>query len=177
MKSTVKEITYARRINLGNYEHSETSATAIPAEGQDPKECLAELKALVEGTETVESPKQLELPEVKEETPAPKPKKTKKVEEVKEEEVASEEVQEETKKETKKKVVKKQVFTPYDRSNQLHKTFFGEILDSKYPDWKVNKDVKAKAVQVSMDLNGQDMLDAEGIVIEEFKAKVEKAMA
>ena len=177
MKSTVKEITYSRRVNLGNYEHQDTSATVVPAEGQDPFECLAEVQALVNGEKIEKQEAATETPKKAKKSKAPEEKVQEPVVEKDPEPEVSEPVAEEKEevKETPKKKLKVKL-TPYDRSNQLHKTFFGEILDSKFPNWKVDKDLKAKAVKASSDLSGQDMLDAEGIIVPEFKEKVYKAM-
>ncbi len=45
MKAT--EISYAKRVNLGNYEHEEIKITAVLDEGDDAVEGLAELKGMV----------------------------------------------------------------------------------------------------------------------------------
>lgn len=64
--------------------------------------------------------------------------------------------------------------TPYDRANQLHKKLFVELLNVQHPGWKTKAPAKAKDVSVS--LSGTDFLDAEGSVVDSFKAATKAAM-
>lgn len=66
-----------------------------------------------------------------------------------------------TEKKTKKSV-------PYSRTNETHKKLVGELLDSRYPGWRSSPN---KYVEASKKLEGQDLLNDEGIILESFKEK------
>ena len=72
-----------------------------------------------------------------------------------------EEVKTEPEKKTKKSV-------PYSRTNETHKKLVGELLDSRYPGWRSSPN---KYVEASKKLEGQDLLNDEGLVLDSFKEK------
>lgn len=167
MITKVTEIKYTYRKNLGNYEHEETTVVGVIEEKQDAISCLKELVELARTdlSKTVYTkkedkvPEQLELPKQTEDSP-------------KEENTEVAEPKTKSKGKAAKAVPK---LTPYNRENDLHKKFFSEVLQEHFPEWK--KDI-TKAKEVSVKLNGMDMLDAEGAVVQTFKdAVIEKMKA
>jgi len=72
-----------------------------------------------------------------------------------------------------KKTFKKKPQT-YNRSIEQHKEIFGGVVRSINPKWKDNDVTKKKVKKASESLEGEDFLDENGEVIEDFKAKVKK---
>jgi hypothetical protein len=97
-------------------------------------------------------------------------------EESDEEEESDEDEAEEPK--SKKKAPAKKTFkkkgTVYDREDQLHKKLFVEACTAAtgVKDWVKKNASKAKTVSVK--LNGTDFLDADGDVVDTFKAAIKK---
>ncbi len=198
MKAT--EIKYARRINLGNYEHEEVAITAVLDEDDSAVEGIGELKKMV--AEAVAAGDTGSLPGVsakdpKGKTPAVEKKTEKKagekkgkaVEEKPDDEVESDDAdvsdsqEEETieeEKEEKKPAAGKKGFkkkaSPYSRTNDTHKALFSEKLTELFPKWKGSDAGKAKAKQISKDLDGEEFLDSEGEMLPSFIASLKKGM-
>lgn len=72
-----------------------------------------------------------------------------------------------------KKTFKKKPQT-YNRSIEQHKEIFGGVVRSINPKWKDNDVTKKKVKKASEGLEGEDFLDENGEVLENFKAKVKK---
>jgi len=78
---------------------------------------------------------------------------------------------------SKKKVTKtKKKNVAYNREVKAHKTQFAGILNENFEGWKADDDMAAAAKQASMDLNGVDMMDGEGKVLESFVEALTTAM-
>lgn len=183
------EVSYLRRKNEGNYEHTEISVSAV-VEENDPAAVLDHLRCLVHSALYPSSVAPVSKGSVvaPEPTPAPEepavkakaPAKAKKAAAApKEETVAgapeaapAEEKTEEPVVTKAPRVIKKAAV--YDRQNDLHKKLVGEILDVEYPTWR--KDT-AKAKAASAALEGKDFLDTEGLILPSFKAEFKKLMA
>lgn len=179
------EISYLRRKNEGNYEHTEISVSAV-VEENDPAAVLNHLRDIVysalypssvspisKGSVVTPEPVAAAEPVVAEE-PAKTPAKAKaKKAAAAPKETETPAVAEEKAEEPKApRVVKKAAI--YDRQNDLHKKLVGEILDLEYPTWR--KDT-AKAKAASAALEGKDFLDTEGLILPSFKAEFKKLMA
>jgi hypothetical protein len=185
----VTELVYGYTKNMGNYESEKIEVRTQLDENEKPLEVLSEMKEFVKNgtdfspkTEKLAEEKAVENktekplePQVSDEKPkAPKKTKAKKTteEEAPAEEKAEEEAKAPAKEEEKTKKFREKS-TPYDRTNELHKKFFGQILDGLVPGWRQDKgEKKAKCVKISQELNGQAFLDSEGLVLPEFKAKM-----
>jgi hypothetical protein len=195
----VNGIKYGRKFNLGNYEQEEISIDSSVEEKENPAETLFEMMKFVntKGQSHASPSIQMELVPQKEEVEkenkkaAASPKKAdskiqkaeEKTEEKKEEQAPAKAEEkkeeqapakaEEKKEEEKPKIKVKQAATKYDRSNELHKKLFSELLDVKYPTWRKNP---AKAASASRELVGKDFLDANGMKVKTFLDEVEKLM-
>jgi len=186
----INEVKFTKRFNIGNYEHEEYTVGAAIGEDENPLTVMSSLKAFVIGAysnnEPVYSGVVDSAPEpVVAEEKVSKPKKTKAAPApvVEEEQlelpqeaapVVEEEVVAEVKEEPKAKAVRKAKASPYTRGNDVHKKLLGEFLDTAYPGWRDNA---AKAVEVSKLMVGKDFLDAEGTVVDSFKADFKAEMS
>ncbi len=175
-ETKIVEVRYDATYNRGNYESEKIGATAQVGDNEDPADVLAKLKDLCSGKTPAKAEKSIAKEEVVEtaeevkETPVEKPKKQKKAKETPAPEPEAEvEVAEE------KPVVKKKASkaTPYNRANDLHKKLLGQFLDGVVKGWREDSAVKARCGQASVDLNGTDFLDEEGMIIDSFKAAFE----
>lgn len=184
----ILEVKYAKRFNLGDYQHEEYTIVAEVEEGESADTVLATIKEMVHrnqaGKSNVDEPKMQvaateEQPVAKKGKGRPpgaknKPKGTveaasevvAKEEDEKEEEAAAEE-----KAPPQKKL--KKVGETYSRSSEIHKKIFAEILGDVYPMWKSTEDGKSKAKNASMKMEGVEFLDSEGEVLESFLAELE----
>lgn len=187
----IETIYVLERLNTGNYNHLEMSATAKIEEGEDAFSAMLSLKTLVNAALAgkaaslkVEVPQGIQAKEsivikegIKEEE-AKKERKTRttkpKVEEVKSEVVDTlpegqaippviEEVKEETKEEVKSKPAIK-----YSRAIEAHKTLLSSTLTSNFPSWKSSKP-KDEIIAFTTSLEGKDFLDENGLVVDSFK--------
>jgi hypothetical protein len=192
----IKTMEYMRRVNLGSYEHEELKVSAAINEKETFETAFKSLKQLVEAALNIsqEDKNQLVLPvtseTAKKETvekaveAVESPKEEKPVEDKLEDKV---EKKEEKKKgrpksevtkapaaETKpaKKAVKE---TNYDRTLDTHKNLLGQFLDKSYPKWRVAENLK-KAGEASKALSGKPFLDADGEILDSFKAEFAKMM-
>ncbi len=64
--------------------------------------------------------------------------------------------------------------SPYDRNNPIHKNLFSEKLNELFPNWR---DTRGKAKDASLDLEGEEMLDADGNMLKAFIAKLVERMS
>jgi outer membrane biosynthesis protein TonB len=187
----VAEISYRRRNTLGDYQYEELSMVGILEEGDEVQECTAKLKDAVEsnlsltGASLVPSSGVEEITTVKKEpNKEVKKKNTKKKEEPKKEEPKKEEEapvekEEESKKEepkkkdnkTKSKPKSKNV--PYDRLEENHQADLKAILKEIDPQWSKDKPKILAAKAISASLNGVEMYDKEGTILDSFKELVE----
>ena len=63
--------------------------------------------------------------------------------------------------------------TPYDRDNKEHKGELSKILHANFEGWnKKGSDTKKRAGEVSLALVGEDLLDANGDVLDSFSQAV-----
>jgi hypothetical protein len=170
------------------YESNKLTATATLHEGASALDALNELTGVVLAANndvdvssnptvvtstkvTQRKPETTIIAKPKFEKPVPAPVKLEgeKVEEVKEN---KEEVEATPAKETKatkaKAALAKSKNTPYDRTLDTHKKLLSSFLDNDFPEWKQPKNL-AKAGKASTELAGTDYLDAEGIIIPQFK--------
>lgn len=191
-------IEYLRRKNLGGYEHEELKVSIVVHEDDDINFEIESLKSLVHKHLGIVEEDKNQLP-----LPIQKPIKEadKAVEAPKKEEPVNNEVKEEVsyavKEEPKAKKGRPKSETPkpsvsvskpetvpvkkpvketnYDRSLDVHKNLLGQFLDKAYPKWRVAENLK-KASEASKALNGTPFLDAEGNILESFKAEFSKLM-
>ena len=190
----ITEIKYVLRKNLGNYEHSELTASAIVSDTEDANSCLLELISFVEKginkeisapeaglihedsfTKVVEVSAKEEAKEV-----APKEKKerkkTVKSEESKdkvEEKPQPAESQSDVVEEKKETPKKSQKIAAYNSSIPEHKSILGGFLTSTYKEaWKtVRPAEEIKAFTTS--LNGKDFIDESGMIVPSFSILLE----
>ncbi len=64
----------------------------------------------------------------------------------------------------------------YNREVEQHKSLFSGVLRSVAPEWNKSDDSKARAKKTSVQLAGKPFLDADGEVLDSFKAEVKKLM-
>jgi outer membrane biosynthesis protein TonB len=188
----LKEITYTRKYNLGNYESEDYTITAVIEKGDDELSVFEDLKALIKaasagGGGTPEEAEEEVEEEVEEEEIVEEDEEDEEeeiVEEDEEDEVEEdeEEVEEEKpKRATKKAPTSKKSFKKkpevYQRTNSTHKDIFAETLKTVAPDWKKTTASKAKAKEASLEMEGKDFLDDKGNVLAAFKTAVKKLMS
>lgn len=191
----ITEIYYLERLNLGNYQHSELSATAILADGENATLAIEQLKKAVheglngiianvgKGIQDADSnigkdissgkvDAEISLPPKSSGTPKTdkKPRKEK-VEEPKSEVEAANipPVIPEVVKEEKPKASK---VVKYDSNVPEHKSLFGGFLQKKY-DTKWKTVAPAEEIKAfTSSLNGQDFLDDKGQIVPSFVEQV-----
>jgi outer membrane biosynthesis protein TonB len=180
----VTDITYMRRVNLGNYEHEELSMSAILEDGENVSTAMLTLKNEVHhslglvGTPTEAPKKEVKVPEVpkKEETKKETPKKEEKKEVELPPVIDKKEDLPETK-EKKPKAKKEEVKpTPYERAKQVHKDLFANLLNKTFPGWSSDKEAIARAKHASLSLEGEDFLDQKGNILTTFSEAVTNLM-
>ncbi|OPZ24339.1 MAG: hypothetical protein BWZ03_00219 [bacterium ADurb.BinA186] len=178
-ETKIVEVRYDATYNRGNYESEKIGATAQVGDNEDPADVLAKLKDLCSGKAPARAEKSIvkedpvETTEAAQETTVDKPKRSKKAKETpapQPQEEAEEAVEEKAAPAPKKK----SKATPYNRANDLHKKLVGQFLDSIQKGWRDDSAVKARCGQASVDLNGTDFLDEEGVIIESFKEAFKK---
>lgn len=192
----ISQVTYLKRINLGNYEHEEISMITTLEEGDSAEEALNNMKTVIAG-ETAEkgeassgpSPsgkkaKATKAPEVvdlsdeeeTEEEEVAKPAKASKAKSKKFGDHLDDDMDEEEEKPAKgkgKKTIKVKL-TPYDRNVASHKTLFRALLDEEYPNWAKKK--KDAAGAASRMLQGVGFIDKDGEIAESFKEELSSHM-
>jgi len=181
----VTELYYLERLNLGNYSHSELSATAILAEGEDEVMAIMDLKALVHsslnGTAVVtpdpilEAAKATDAEQAKILTVVKEKKKpaAKKQETLVAADVTGEYVVEvppvievEVKKPAKSKAI------VYDSNIPEHKSIFGGYLAKKYDSrWKTASSPE-NIKKFTSSLNGKEFIDNQGQIVPTFLNEV-----
>ena len=204
MKSTVTEIKYGRKFNLGDYQSEEISLVAALEPGEDALEALAELKGMVmaahEGEESTTNA-QPSKEAVEEEDKQPEDggsddePSTQDDDDARQESESQEdegEVQESKAGKGSSKAkgqgkpssqgssgrkAKTKVGGKLDRNNTVHKDLFGKLLDEKYDGWRQSAPKKAKASKILDKLNGTEFLDGDGEILMSFKKEVAKLFA
>jgi len=178
----IVQVTFEKKWNLGDYNSELINAVAVIDEGENPSAVLKELIAYVKtkGETEIQGVAQTQPTTTetkKEKVDKPKKEKVEKTSTENKEEAqdgkeksekqsqASEKSEQSEVKETKK--VKGKA-TPYDPDASLHKKLLGEILDKAAPGWKTNT---APYKEASQAMRGKDFLDAEGLVLENFKTE------
>jgi hypothetical protein len=177
------QITFTKRLNEGNYCHSEVTLTATVEEGDDAMSSLLALKTLANTAlnakvgeikaPAVEPVKQ-EAPVVEEAPKAPAKKKAKAapvkeeapvVEEVKDQLPSGQDIPpviEEAKPKAKAAV-------KYSRDIEAHRNIFRAHLNANFPGWADSKP-KETIKAFNLGLDGMDFLDStSGEVVESFK--------
>lgn len=149
---------YSRTVNPKD-AFSETLEAHCELEGEKLSEAFPKVKATVTkllGSQTAVSEKT--ETNVDGDEPSKTTKKTTK------------KVAKKTAKKTTKKVAKKAApkNVPYDRDVKAHKTALSKILGENYEGWNKDEVLAAKAAEISAELAGTDMFDADGNVLESF---------
>jgi hypothetical protein len=152
----VIEVRVDATLRKAEYESEKVGVTAIVEETEDYRNVIQELKDFIYGKKT--SDKKTKTSVVKEE-----------IQETAKEEIKVEEIPTPVKKEKKTK----EKFETYDRANQVHKKLMSKILDEKYPNWESDT---SKAAAASRMMVGENFLDKEGNILQEFIEKVCKLM-
>lgn len=175
----VETIYFLERVNKGNYEHYEMSATAKVEENEDAITAMLALKTLVNAalnnkvselkTETVEVKEAEVVKEevvVKEEPKkVTKPKAKKEVVAAPKEEVVADVVQEEVVEVKKEEKVKPAKTTAYSAEN---KGVLQTYLTSKYAEsWKTSRP-RNEIIDFTSKLPGMAFLDDKGNILPEF---------
>jgi hypothetical protein len=186
----VTEVSYVKRFNDGNYEHTEIGLTAqVDGSKENVSECVSSLKDIVyssrgEAEVKASEPEVAEEEEVADEEVEVKEEKPKrgrkaKVEEPEEpEEEEVEEAEEEPEEEEEKPKAKKfrSKAATYDRTNEVHREIFADLIKGIDPKWNATDVKKARAKKVSQLMNGEEFLDAEGEVLASFTKETKKAL-
>ncbi len=163
----ITNIRYSRTVQAAQYEPELLEAHAIMEEGDDFETCAAELRKRVTAV-------------LRGKTVGASTSSNKSGEKGKAEEAGAESASETT---TKPKPPKKKASTRkkkpivYNREVKAHQTEMGKILTEVCPDWKGSDDTKGKAKKASVDLCGDDFMDADGKVLGSFVDLVRTAMA
>jgi hypothetical protein len=177
----IETIYVLERMNKGNYEHIEMSATAKIEEGEDALTSMFTLKTLVNAA-LVGKLEEIKAEKVPTQSPVTYDEETHTnlpVEEVKE--------KKEKKAKTTKKVVEevpvqaevplveekpKKGIVLYDSNVKEHKSLFGGYLTKKYQDaWKTAKPA-AEIKEFTSSLNGKEFIDSEGKFVSSFLDQV-----
>ena len=181
----ITEVSYTRKVNLGNYESADLSMTAVLSDKDDATKAAEKLKAQVEIVLGLKD--KIDFEQVEEiDGGTVHMKDGSKVEvtentefDYKEEEVEEKPVKKAAKKKVakkktaKKKAAKKSKDILYDRSNDQHKAELAKILNEHCEGWKTQP---AKAKEVSEQLVGDAIFDGEGVLKEEFINSVVEGM-
>ena len=186
----INEVRFTKRYNCGNYEHEEYTVGAAVGDDENAMTVMTGIKEFVRGAhayvpghsdtvvESAPVPVAVEEKVVKTKktkaAPAPVVVEEEQLELPQEAAPVVEEEVVEVKEEPKAKAVRKAKASPYTRGNDVHKKLLGEFLDTAYPGWRDNA---AKAVEVSKLMVGKDFLDAEGTVVDSFKADFKAEMS
>ena len=184
----IREITYKRTINLGNYENESFEMLGVLKSNENPATAASALRRFVhtqlgleEPEETAaqkklkERPIKIQQPNEEKEVEA-KVEKVEVTEEVKVENVEVKEIEKPKKKAVKKKAVKakKPKTVAYDRGIKEHKDLVRSVLTSVCPDWRTDEDSKKIAITCSKELEGKPLMDENGMLLQSFSAEVEK---
>lgn len=162
----VIEVRVDATVRKAEFESEKVGITAIVEETDDYRNVIQELKDFIYGKKT--SDKKTKTAIVKEEI-----KETVKEEVKVEDNPTVLKTVEETPTPIKKEKKTKEKFEAYDRANQVHKKLMSKILDEKYPDWESDT---SKAAAASRMMVGENFLDKEGNILQEFIEKVCKLM-
>lgn len=191
---TFTEVKYAFRRNLGAYEHQDISLTASLTEGASVEQVIADMQRVAlasvgqfmanekPATEEAASPKKpakgKRKPKVEEESEEEDEDES---EEESEDEDEAEEAEEEKPKKSKKAPAKttkaptkkgRSKASPFDRNSDLHKDLVGSMLEEEISKkWRGKEKLVKKARNAAKEMDGEDFLDAEGVIMESFKEK------
>lgn len=80
------------------------------------------------------------------------------------------------KKAPRKKPAVKEKATPYNRENREHKNVVRGILNEHFEGWKEDQDMAAMAKLSSVELDGSDLLDADGNILDSFVEALKEKM-
>lgn len=161
------ELRYSRTIKPADYEAETIEIGAKFEEGDDIATVASTLQSEVAGVLGIDGAAVAVNPTAK----ATQSKTTKKV--------TKKAPAKTTKKVTKKAPAKKapaKKSVPYDRKVKAHKTELGKILFENYPEWDKDEVLAAKAAELSASLEGTDMFDSEGNVLDTFLVAITSEM-
>jgi len=174
----VTHISYSKTKQVSEYEPETIKMDASLDEGDDAKECIQELRSVVEGSfgggATVAKKKtssrrtkakEAEVVEEEEEEVEEAPKRTKK-KVTKKASAGGGSKKKTTKKKAPARTRKKNV--AYDRTVKAHADVFAEILHDNFEGWTKDDELKVLAKKTSVSLVGEDFMDGEGNVLESF---------
>jgi len=150
----ITDVSYSRKVNLGNYESEDYSISGVVVEGEDVIAQFQLLKDFVNASAFGKPTPILEQPpiikeEVKEEIKEEPKKRTRKPKEVKIEQ--DDQLAKETHEEEKAKEEASQDIDNYDRDRTDHKAQFVTIVNSKCKDWKKIAPTKVKDLSIELD--------------------------
>ena len=174
----IETIYVLERMNKGNYEHIEMSATAKIEEGEDSTAAMLRLKDAVHnalyGTVNKTIIKEETVAEEVKEEKVTKKKATKQTKEEKVLEAAVDKVEDSFKGQDIPEVIKEEPKAKkakgmaYDSTIPGHKSIFGGYLAKKYNTaWKTVKPTD-EIKEFTASLNGKDFLDANGNILDSF---------
>lgn len=183
----IETITFTERLNTGNYNHLELTATAKVEENETPMTAMLALKTLVHTALVTKSEEASDLKDEVEKLhkinetlrtqlgEATIPDSVKPAEEVVEKKTRTrtkktevKEVAPEVEEETKVEEVKSDLplpLTTYNREIEAHRQMLSSYLTTHFPSWKTKEGVK----EFSASLVGKEFLDAHGIVVPSFE--------
>jgi hypothetical protein len=177
---------------LKQYESDKVGLSGVIEDGDNVLECIEVLKQLCLGNQVDNIPgggksevslKQLELPIEKAPIAAKKAPTTKKateekpkVEEAKVEEASTKAEETKVEEPKKKKAAPASKFIVYDRQNDLHKKHVGTLLDNNFHGWRKDDKLKEICKNVSVQLEGKDLMDSKGEILQSFIEELVKAV-
>lgn len=192
----ISEAKYTRKVNLGNYESDELSLTMVIGENDDTQEAITLLKKtviaglklevsdkdIVKAQKTIEKEAAKEEPKSEEKVEAPKeeakPKAVSKgkktspsTTKAKKDDAETKEIKEKFEGKAPKATIK------YDRNVKEHTIALAQMLNTDYPNWKKDEDLKARASKFSKeDAIGIPFKAADGSIVESFQQALKAAM-
>ena len=164
-----------------SYAKAELEVSVYPGESYEDakKEALTELKNIQSELQSQvgggAKPEKKVAPKKKEETKTAG-KSEAKAEKGEKEASKEEAPQPEKKKAPKKKPATKKKATPYNRENKEHKKIVRGILNEHFEGWKADQDMAAMAKLSSVELDGSDLLDADGNILDTFVEALKEKM-
>lgn len=166
----VIEVRVDATVRKAEFESEKVGVTAIVEETDDYRSVIQELKDFIYGKKQIKK-EESKASIVKENVKKTVEKETK-VEQNLNQDLGNAALKEEVVSPKKERKVKEK-FETYDRSNQIHKKLLSGILDEKYPKWENDT---SKASAASRMLVGENFIDKEGNVLQEFIDKLVKLM-
>lgn len=188
----ISEAKYTRKVNLGNYESDELSLTMVIGENDDTQEAIsllkktviAGLKLEVSDKDIVKAQKTIEKEVAKEEEKVEAPKEEAKPKAVSKGKKTSSSTTKAKKDDAETKEVKDKfegkapkATIKYDRNIKEHTVALAQMLNTDYPNWKKDEDLKSRASQFSKeDAIGIPFKAADGSIVESFQQALKTAM-